>query len=163
MIGICDTPTELFEEVAHALGSAVRPLLLRLLRAQSSRLAARGLLRRRVRSCIGSGAIRSGCARCTSVPLFDPAVLAKLRLLPTEYVYYYDQPQRAFDNVRRAGQTRAQSIAAADTTRCSNACASRDADAVAVYEQYLRREAPATCRSSPAAAGPDRAGRRRPS
>ena len=47
VIGICDTPTELFEEVAHALGLRLGALPLRLLRPESSRLAARGLQRRR--------------------------------------------------------------------------------------------------------------------
>ena len=44
------------------------------------------------------------------MPLFEPASLRDLQLLPTEYVYYYDQPQRAFENVRRAGQSRGQAI-----------------------------------------------------
>ena len=79
----------------------------------------------------------SVCDAVYRVPLFDPAELVKLRLLPTEYVYYYDQPQRAFDNVRRAGQTRAQAIAAL-TDALFERLRDPSADAVTVYRTYLR-------------------------
>ncbi len=47
VIGICDTPTELFEEVARLLRARLGRLLFRLLRVEPSRLAARGLQQRR--------------------------------------------------------------------------------------------------------------------
>ncbi len=43
MLGICDTPTELFEEIAHAIGLPFRRMPFRLFRPQPSRLGARGL------------------------------------------------------------------------------------------------------------------------
>jgi 6-phospho-beta-glucosidase len=74
------------------------------------------------------------------VPLFEPEALRSQRLLPTEYVYYYDQPKRAFENVRRAGQSRGQAIA--DLTRVLfETLAKRrdasDAEIVAIYRSYL--------------------------
>jgi 6-phospho-beta-glucosidase len=71
------------------------------------------------------------------VPLFDTSSLRDLKLLPTEYVYYYDQPTRAFDNVRRAGRGRAQVIE--ELTRALfESLAAPGADLVPIYESYLR-------------------------
>jgi len=71
------------------------------------------------------------------VPLFDAESLRQWRLLPTEYVYYYDQPTRAFENVRRAGRSRGEAIA-----ELSDALFERlktpGVDVVDVYDTYLR-------------------------
>jgi 6-phospho-beta-glucosidase len=135
VIGICDTPTELFEEVAHALG------------LQSERcyfdyfgLNHLGWLR----EVYSDGEpqlhrLWNDAERLRAVykvPLFEPSFLRDLKLLPTEYVYYYDQPQRAFDNVRRAGQTRGQAIARL-TGVLFDALREPDVDQVTVYKAYL--------------------------
>jgi 6-phospho-beta-glucosidase len=75
--------------------------------------------------------------RVYKVPLFDPASLKALKLLPTEYVYYYDQPARAFDNVRRAGQSRGQVIEE-QTRALFEALGAPGADPAAIYKSYLR-------------------------
>jgi 6-phospho-beta-glucosidase len=135
VIGICDTPTELFEDVARVLGldstqccfdyfglnhlgwlrevySGGEPQLHRLWR--------------------DADALRS----VYRMPLFDSASLRNLKLLPTEYVYYYDQPTRAFDNVRRAGQGRGQVIG--ELTRALfDSLGEPGADIVACYKAYL--------------------------
>jgi 6-phospho-beta-glucosidase len=109
VVGICDTPTELFEEVAHALDLPSAECFfdyvglnhLGWLRevywrgeAQLPRLWARPDLLRAV----------------YRAPLFDPARLSALRLLPTEYVYYYEQAQAAFTHLQRAGRSRGDVI-----------------------------------------------------
>ena len=79
-------------------------------------------------------------ARLQSVykqPLFDPAALCDLGLLPTEYVYYYEQPRRAFENVREAGRGRGEAIAAL-TRVLFDQLTAPDADTVARYKAYLR-------------------------
>src|SRR4029077_7682391 len=110
VIGICDTPTELFEEAARALG----------LRSDECHFDYFGLNHLGgLREVYSDGSpqlqrLWSDPDRLRSiyrVPLFDPAFLLDLQLLPTEYVYYYEQPQRAFENVQRAGQTRGQATA----------------------------------------------------
>ena len=135
IIGICDTPTELFEEIAHALGLPshgcyfdyfglnhlgwVRevfhrgePQLHRLWRDDA-------LLRAIYRA-----------------PLFEPEFLRQLRLLPTEYLYYYYRPADAVENVRRAGQSRGAVIQDLNA-RLFEALRAPGADARAVYEKYL--------------------------
>lgn len=135
VIGICDTPTELFEEVARALG------------LDSARcgfdyfgLNHLGWLREVYsdgepqlhRLWDDADALRS----VYKVPLFDVAALRRLTLLPTEYVYYYDQPTRAFDNVRRAGQSRGQVIDGL-TRVLFESLSAPNADLVAIYKSYL--------------------------
>jgi len=136
VIGICDTPTELFEEIAHALG----------LQSDRCYFDYFGLNHLGwIREVYSDGApqlhrLWSDPARLQSVykqPLFDPAVLCDLGLLPTEYVYYYEQPRRAFENVREAGQGRGEAIAAL-TRVLFDQLTAPDADTVARYQAYLR-------------------------
>ena len=135
VIGICDTPTELFEEVARALGLSSAAC-----RFDYFGLNHLGWLREVYsngepqlhRLWSDADLLRS----VYKVPLFDAASLRDLRLLPTEYVYYYDQPTRAFDNVRRAGQSRGQVIA--ELTRALiESLEDPGADIVARYTSYL--------------------------
>ena len=135
-IGICDTPTELFEEVAHALG----------LRSERCGFDYFGLNHLGwIREVYSGGTpqlhrLWSDPALLQSVykqPLFDPEALRDLRLLPTEYVYYYDQPQRAFENLRRANHSRGDAIAAL-TRVLFEQLAERGTDTVGRYQTYLR-------------------------
>jgi 6-phospho-beta-glucosidase len=135
VIGICDTPTELFEEVSHALG----------LQSDRSFFDYFGLNHLGwIREVYSDGEPqlrrlwpdRERLQSLYKVPLFDPSYLRDLRLLPTEYVYYYEAPERALDNMRRAGQTRGQAIVEL-TDVLFDALRNSSADAVAVYRSYL--------------------------
>jgi 6-phospho-beta-glucosidase len=139
VVGICDTPTELFAEVAHALD-------LQFERCYFDYFGLNHL--GWLREVYSDGVphlprLWSDEARLRSVykvPLFEPEALRTLKLLPTEYVYYYDQPQRAFENVRRAGQSRGQAIA--ELTRVlfetlNHRRDAPDAEVVAIYHAYL--------------------------
>ena len=135
VIGICDTPTELFEEVARALDLA----------ADGCTFDYFGLNHLGwVREVYSDGEpqlrrLWNNLERLQSlykVPLFEPTFLRDLKLLPTEYVYYYEEPQRALDNTRRAGQTRGQAIAEL-TDVLFDALRHSKADAVDVYKSYL--------------------------
>jgi 6-phospho-beta-glucosidase len=135
IIGICDTPMELFEEIAHALGvpSAectfdyfglnhlgwVREVHHRG-RPQLERLWDRP----------------DALTRLYRAPLFSAERLQSLRLLPTEYVYFYERPEAAVANLKRAGRSRGMVIEGlnrqlfADLRRGA-------ADPVRTYEHYL--------------------------
>ena len=136
VIGICDTPTELFEDVAHVLG------------LDSSRCAFDyfglnhlGWLREVC--CDGEPQLRrlwenpALLARVYRTPLFDPGWLQDRRLLPTEYLFYYYYPQAAIDNVRKAGQTRGAAIVRLNE-QLFRELASAGADRQRVYQQYLK-------------------------
>ena len=96
---------------ARRAGGGVR---VRLLRPESSRLGARGLSPT-ARPLLGaSGTTTRCCARIYSRPLFPPAYLATLRLLPTEYVYYYEFPDARSPTSAPPGTSRGAVVSRAD-------------------------------------------------
>jgi 6-phospho-beta-glucosidase len=136
VIGICDTPTELFEDVAHVL------------ELDSSRCAFDyfglnhlGWLREVF--CDGEPQLPrlwenpALLAKVYRAPLFEPSFLRDQRLLPTEYLFYYYQPQAAIENVRKAGQTRGNAIARLNEHLFRD-LATAAGDRQAVYQQYLQ-------------------------
>ena len=135
VIGICDTPTELFEDVARSLGLSSQDCYF-----DYFGLNHLGWLRE-----IYSGGVAQlqrlwpdpdRLRAIYRVPLFEPSFLQELELLPTEYVFYYDQPARAFDNVQRAGRSRGQVIEEL-THSLFESLAEPGADLVARYKAYL--------------------------
>jgi 6-phospho-beta-glucosidase len=135
VIGICDTPTELFAEIAHALD-----LPLDACRFDYIGLNHLGW----VREVFHRGqpvlpAIWSDerlLARVYSRPLFPPRYLADRRLLPTEYVYFYEFPQRAVSNTLAAGSSRGAAVRAL-TEALFSALQTAD-DPISAYEAYLQ-------------------------
>jgi 6-phospho-beta-glucosidase len=110
IVGICDTPTELFEEVARELG----------LPSAECHFDYFGLNHLGwLREVYHRGRPRLGAlwdeperlAGLYRTDLFDPAFLAELRLLPTEYGYFYYQTERAVENLLRAGESRGTTLA----------------------------------------------------
>jgi 6-phospho-beta-glucosidase len=135
IIGICDTPTETFEDAAHALGLPPaaceydyfglnhlgwlrevtfqgEPQIARLW-DDDARLAA---------------AYRS--------PLFEPERLREMRLLPTEYLYYYYRPEVALAHLQRSGSSRGQAVAEITAAFFAD-LANGVPDPVVRYQQYL--------------------------
>jgi alpha-galactosidase/6-phospho-beta-glucosidase family protein len=141
VIGICDTPTELFDSAARALDLDPGRCSF-----DYFGLNHLGWLRE-----VYSGGephlhrLWNDAGRLKAIykmPLFDSTTLRGLKLLPTEYVYYYDQPTRAFENVRRAGRSRGQTIeelnrALFDALGDSQAGGAERYDRVARYRTYL--------------------------
>ena len=110
LIGICDTPMEMFEDAAHALGLPASACsydyfgLNHLGWLRDVRFEGQGELHR----------IWDDDARLASAyrsPLFELERLRQLRLLPTEYLYYYYRPDVALANIKRAGSSRGQAVA----------------------------------------------------
>jgi 6-phospho-beta-glucosidase len=135
IIGICDTPTELFEDVAHALDLPSSDCYfdyvglnhLGWLREvyhrgepQLERLWTRPDLLQRI----------------YRAPLFEIGALQKLRLLPTEYVYYYYRARHAVENLKRAGTSRGLVLQALNRQLFAD-LANKAYDPVQTYERYL--------------------------
>jgi len=137
IIGICDTPTELFEEVAHLLDLPSSEC-----RFDYFGLNHLGWLREVYhggRPCLGPLFEQPDLLRRVHrASLFAPEALQALRLLPTEYLYFYDRPDAALARIRDAGRTRGAAIAALNARLFSDLAAG-PADPVEVYEQYLAR------------------------
>ena len=149
IIGICDTPTETFEDAAHALGTAAGGVRVRLLRAQSPRLAARGDLPGRAadRPAVGRrraagrrlplAAVRAGAAARDAAAAHRVSLLllpARRRARPPAARRHQPRPGGGGADhavLRRPGQGRGR----------SGACAT---------SSTWRRATPATCSSRPA-------------
>ncbi len=135
MLGICDTPIELFEEIAHAIGVPSGEChfdyfglnhlgWVREVWVQGEPHMARIL------------ADDSILARIYRTPLFEPARLRELGVLPTEYVYFYERTDRALANTLKAGTSRGAAIARMNVA-LMDALRARAEDPVKVYEAYL--------------------------
>jgi 6-phospho-beta-glucosidase len=137
VIGICDTPIELFERVAHVLG--IEPARCHFDYFGLNHL---GWLR----EVFSDGAPQLPrlwpradlLAQIYRAPLFDAAFLQALRLLPTEYLFYYYSPQAALENMVKAGATRGRAIAQMNE-RLFHDLAAAGADRRSVYDRYLER------------------------
>lgn len=135
VIGICDTPYEIFEDAAHALGLPARECAY-----DYFGLNHLGWLRevyhggRPQLDRLWSDEARLQMAYRS--PLFETERLRGMRLLPTEYVYYYYRSQVALDNLRRAGTSRGVVVARL-TDELFADLAQGVADPVARYQQYL--------------------------
>ncbi len=135
VIGICDTPTELFERVAHTLDVPSDRC-----RFDYFGLNHLGWLREvyvdgapQLPRLWNNPALLANVYRS---PLFEPEFLSELRLLPTEYLFYYYRPRLALENMRSAGRTRGHDIAELNQQLFHDLAAAGSA-ASHVYERYL--------------------------
>ena len=110
LIGICDTPLEMFEDAAHALGLPASVCgydyfgLNHLGWLRDVLFEGEGQLQR----------IWTDDAKLMSAyraPLFEPERLRTLKLLPTEYLYYYYRPAHALEKIKASGSSRGQVVA----------------------------------------------------
>jgi 6-phospho-beta-glucosidase len=135
MLGICDTPTELFEEIAHAIGLPSAECHFDYLGLNHL-----GWVREvwvegepQLARILADDSILSKIYR---KPLFEHARLRELGALPTEYVYFYERTERALANTLKAGTSRGAEIALMNVA-LFDALRSGHDDPVKVYEAYL--------------------------
>jgi 6-phospho-beta-glucosidase len=140
VIGVCDTPRELFETVAAELGIESRLTFFdyfglnhlgwvrRVLVGGEDRLAP-------------AFADPDRLARFYHVPLFEPAFLQELKLLPTEYLYFYYQAKKAVEKIRSHQITRGQQVEQQETElfRVLAAEGGKPERLLDAYDQYLAR------------------------
>lgn len=135
IIGICDTPTELYEEVCHSLDVP----------SSESYVDYFGLNHLGwIREVYHQGEpqlhrLWTEPERLTRIyrsPLFAIEFLRQLRLLPTEYVYYYYRSADAYANVMRTGTSRARVIEGLNRQLFADLAAAAQ-DQGAVYEHYI--------------------------
>ena len=135
MIGICDTPMELFEEIAHAIGVPSASC-----HFDYFGLNHLGWVRQVwVQGEPQMARILADDAILTKIyhrPLFEHARLRELGVLPTEYVYFYERPERALANTLKSGTSRGAAIATMNAG-LFEALRTRTVDPVRIYEAYL--------------------------
>ncbi len=142
LIGICDTPSEMFHRIALALGEKLEAV-----RCDYFGLNHLGWVRRvTVRGEDVTARLLDDDAALRSLyhaELFDPAMIRALGLIPSEYLFFYYEQRRALANQRRAGTSRGEEIAKLNARlfdRLQNGIeAGRLPQALTIYRDYLRR------------------------
>jgi len=133
IIGICDTPLELFHGLARAAGMPFERL-----RFDYFGLNHLGW----VKGVMDGGRdllpqILADPERVRAVyerPIFSPELLAGLGVFPTDYLYFYYAPEAAVAHLRAAGQTRAEQILEMNRRLAAELSRGRG---LAAYEKYL--------------------------
>ncbi len=142
VVGICDTPAELFFRIQLALRESPQDVEcgyfgLNHLGWVSSVL------------CRGTEVIHSllvddnRLASLYPSNLFDPELIRSMKLIPTEYLFFYYSKARAFRNQLAVGATRGEELVRLNATMLAD-LAARIADrqaaaAVNLYKKYLNR------------------------
>ena len=110
VVGICDTPTEMLHRINVALGATPEEV-----RTDYVGLNHLGWVRRihlrgediTERLLADDGFL----SQLYSVPLFEHDLIRALKLIPTEYLFFYYSRRRALENQRRQGSTRGAEVA----------------------------------------------------
>jgi 6-phospho-beta-glucosidase len=138
VIGICDTPSELLHRIAHVLGEP--PAEVRCDYAGLNHLG-----------WVSSVAVRGEevIARLLSseeslrqlyhADLFDPALIRTLKLIPSEYLYFYYSQRKAYRNQLKAGASRGEELVRLNSDLFSQLQAETPKEALATYRRYLRQ------------------------
>ena len=109
IVGICDTPSELLHRINSALGAGPDEV-----RCDYVGLNHLGWVRRihlRGQDVTDQFLGNDDFLRqLYHVPLFEPDLIRVLRLIPTEYLYFYYSRRRALDNQRKQKGTRGAEI-----------------------------------------------------
>ncbi|KMM74135.1 beta glucosidase [Xanthomonas sp. NCPPB 1128] len=142
VVGICDTPVELFHNIARALGEPPADVdceyvgLNHLGWIRAVRVRGEDVLDR----ILADDAI---LRQLYLAPLFDFDMLRTLRLIPTEYLYFYYERSRALENQRASGASRASEIERLNHTLIadlrSRLNAGDGSGAVQTYAAYLQQ------------------------
>ncbi|UXA64683.1 PfkB family carbohydrate kinase [Xanthomonas prunicola] len=140
VVGICDTPVELFHNIARALGEPAADVeceyvgLNHLGWIRGVRLRGEDILDR----VLADDAI---LRQLYLAPLFDFDMLRALRLIPTEYLYFFYERRRALENQRASGASRGGEIERLNRTLIGDLRSRLDAGdttgAVQTYAAYL--------------------------
>ena len=137
-IGVCDTPREMFENVATQLGISSKSAFFDYLGLNHlgwlRSVSADGydLLPELLKHCDRLGHIYH-------VPLFTSDYLQQLGLLPTEYVYFYLNYERTVQKLKQTSQTRGQMVAEQEKQLFEQVAAAGNdnAKAAAAYDNFL--------------------------
>ena len=140
IVGICDTPTEMLHRINTALGAAPDEV-----RCDYVGLNHLGWIRRiHHRGADVTDRLLADDAflsQLYSVPLFEHDLIRSLRLIPTEYLFFYYSRRRALENQLKQGSSRGAEIE--QLSRTLNPSLARllregdEAGAISAYAEYL--------------------------
>ncbi len=138
VIGICDTPAELFHRIAAALAEPYSDFAFHYAGLNHLGWISRVVLRGEDvtdRLLNDTDLLR----RLYSAELFDPFLIQTLRLIPTEYLFFYYSQRKAYENQRKAGATRGEELERMNAALFRELESEDSARALTTYREYLMR------------------------
>jgi 6-phospho-beta-glucosidase len=136
VIGICDTPSELFWRLSEELRAPLSEM-----EFDYAGLNHLGWIQRVQRNGDDITArILDDLAllrRIYPADLFDPEMIRTLGLIPTEYLFFYYSQQRAYQNQVRAGISRGEELQRMNHSLFDRLAAQSAAEGLETYRQYL--------------------------
>ena len=136
VIGICDTPIELFHRIAEAVGAPPAEMTFDYAGLNHLGWVRRVTLRGEditSRLLDDSNLLRS----LYPADLFDPALIQTLRLIPTEYLFFYYSQRKAHENQLKAGASRGEELQRMNAGLFRELAAADAPGALAIYRSYL--------------------------
>jgi 6-phospho-beta-glucosidase len=138
VIGICDTPSELFHKIAEAIGAPAADVVY-----DYAGLNHLGWVRRvHLRGEEITERLLEDAAFLRNLypaGLFDPALIQALRLIPTEYLFFYYSQRKAYRNQVSAGASRGEELQRMNSGLFERLNAQDDSEALATYTTYLQQ------------------------
>ncbi|MBS1842287.1 MAG: 6-phospho-beta-glucosidase [Acidobacteria bacterium] len=138
VIGICDTPAELFHRIAHVLDEPPSEV-----HCDYAGLNHLGWVRRvTVRGQDVTGNLlenENALRELYHTDLFDPKLISTLQLIPSEYLFFYYSQRKAYRNQLKAGATRGEELMRLNTELFSQLRSEAPREALATYRRYLEQ------------------------
>jgi 6-phospho-beta-glucosidase len=136
VIGICDTPIELFHNIAEAAGEALGEMVFDYAGLNHLGWVRRVLLRGEdiTERLLGDTEL---LRRIYPTGLFDPELIQTLRLIPTEYLFFYYSQRKAHENQLRAGASRGEELKRLNAGLFQRLGSADARDGLAAYRGYL--------------------------
>jgi 6-phospho-beta-glucosidase len=135
-LGICDTPCELFHQIAAALGGGH-------VECEYAGLNHLGWVRRVTQNGVDVTAKLLGSdtllRKLYPVDLFEPELIRTLELIPTEYLYFYYAQRRALRNQLQSGSTRGAEILRMNLDLFGELAAAGPKAGLEIYRNYLKQ------------------------
>jgi len=138
VIGICDTPIELFHRISAAVGESHHDMTFDYAGLNHLGWVRRVLLRG---EDITERLLADSALLRTLYPadLFDPLLIQTLRLIPTEYLFFYYSQRKAWANQVRAGASRGEELERMNVDLFQQLDSENAVQALTTYRNYLVR------------------------
>ena len=136
VVGICDTPAELLHRISHVLAEPAVDIQCEYAGLNHLGWVRRVLVRGQdvmARLLENPEALRE----LYHAQLFDPLLIRTLKLIPSEYLFFYYSQRKALRNQLAAGASRGEELMRLNADLFSQLSAESPRDALATYRRYL--------------------------
>ena len=138
VIGVCDTPSELFHRIAEAVGECREEMAFDYAGLNHLGFVRRVYLRGEdiTDRVLGNAHLLRSLYPAA---LFDPVLIQTLRLIPTEYLFFHYSQQKARRNQLKVGASRGEELERLNAGLFQQLSEGSDAGKLETYRTYLRR------------------------